>query len=89
MLNILLNYFGCGRLEKDNRKSVFHFSVYKFSDNYGKIIPFFKQNNLIGKKALNFKDWCQIGEIIKSGAHLTFKGLENIKKIKSKMNKGR
>nr|YP_010835439.1 hypothetical protein QLP32_mgp06 [Perenniporia fraxinea]WFS78672.1 hypothetical protein [Perenniporia fraxinea] len=89
LLNILLNYFSCGRLEKDNRKSVIHFSVYKFSDNYGKIIPFFKRNNLVGQKSLNFKDWCLIGEIIRSGAHLTSKGLENIKNIRSGMNKGR
>ena len=76
-------------LEKDNRKSVYYFSVYKFLDNYDKIMPFFKQNNFIGKKALDFKDWCKIGEIIKSGDHLTSEGLENIKKIRSKMNKGR
>ena len=54
MLNILLNYFGYGTLEKDNRKSVYLFSVYKFSDNYDKIMPFFKQNNLVGKKSFRF-----------------------------------
>ncbi len=89
LLNILLNYFGCGTLEKDNRKSVYHFSVYKFSDNYDKIMPFFKQNNLVGKKALDFKDWCKIGEIIRSGDHLTPKGFQNIKEIRSEMNNGR
>lgn len=89
LLNILLNYFGCGILEKDNRKSVYHFSVYKFSDNYNNIMPFFKQNNIIAQKALDFNDWCQVGEIMKSGGHLTSKGLNEIKKIRSKMNKGR
>ena len=56
LLNILLNYFGCGIIEKVNRKSVYHLSVYKYSDNDDKIMPFFKKNNLVGKKALNFKD---------------------------------
>ena len=41
LLNILLTYFGCGMLEKDNRNSVYYFSVYKFLDNYDKIMPFF------------------------------------------------
>lgn len=89
LLNILLTYFGCGMLEKDNRNSVYYFSVYKFLDNYDKIMPFFKKNHFIGKKALDFKDWCKIGEINRSGDHLTSEGLENIKKIRSKMNKGR
>jgi hypothetical protein len=43
-------------LEKDNRFPAFTLSIYKFSDNYDKIMPFFKQNNLAGKKALDFKD---------------------------------
>jgi LAGLIDADG DNA endonuclease family protein len=50
MLNILLTYFGCGMLEKDNRNSVYYFSVYKFLDNYDKIMPFFLKNNFIEKK---------------------------------------
>ena len=52
----LLNYFNCGILEKDFRKSVYSISVYKYSDNYDKIIPFFKKNNLVGKKSLDFKN---------------------------------
>jgi hypothetical protein len=86
LLNILLTYFGCGMLEKDIRNSVYYFSVYKFLDNYDKIMPFFKKNNFIGKKALDFKDWCKIGEIIRSGDHLTSEGLENIKKTKKPKN---
>jgi len=39
LLNNLLNYFGCGVLEKDNRSPAYLFSVYPFSDNYDKIIP--------------------------------------------------
>lgn len=80
---------GCGKLEKDSRKSVFNLSVYRFEDNYEKIIPFFKQNNIVGIKYLDFKDWCEIAEIVKSGEHLTSAGLSIIKKVRSRMNKGR
>lgn len=43
----------------------------------------------MGIKSKDFKDWCKIAEIIKSGDHLTSVGLENIFKIRSGMNTGR
>lgn len=89
LLDCLLNFFGCGKLEKDSRKSVFNLSVHRFGDNYEKIIPFFKQNKIVGIKYLDFKDWCEIAEIVKSGEHLTSAGLSIIKEIRSRMNKGR
>ena len=48
-----------------------------------------KKNNLVGKKALEFKDWCKIAEMMKSKDHLTPSGKELILNIKSGMNKGR
>lgn len=41
-----------------------------------------------GVKALDFKDWCKIAEIIKVGEHLTPQGASKIFDIKSGMNKG-
>lgn len=89
MLNTILNYLDCGMLEKENRSFAYYLSVYKFSDNYDKIMPFFKQNRLVGIKALNFEDWCQIAELIKTKKHLTPTGKDLILTIKSKMDKGR
>lgn len=89
LMESLISYFGCGILEKDPRGPYVNFSVYNFADNYEKIIPFFNLHNLIGTKLENFKDWCKVGEIIKAKNHLTPKGLEKIREIKSGMNKGR
>jgi len=89
LMESLISYFGCGILEKDPRGPCVNFSVYSFADNYEKIIPFFNLHNLIGIKSENFKDWCKVGEIIKVKNHLTPKGLEEIREIKSGMNKGR
>jgi hypothetical protein len=85
----LISYFGCGNLEKDPRKPCLHLAVYSFADNYEKIIPFFNQHNILGKKYMDFKDWCKVAEIINSKNHLTSQGLDEIREIKSGMNKGR
>jgi hypothetical protein len=36
---------------------------------------------------LDFQDFCKVAELVNKKAHLTLKGLEEIKLIKSKMNK--
>lgn len=89
LLNMIINYFCCGKLEKDNRNPAYHFAVYKFLNNYETIIPFFKKNKLWSIKALNFKDWSTIGEMMKKGKHLTIDGVKKIEKIKLQMNNSR
>ena len=38
-------------------------------------MSFFKQNNLVGKKTLDFKDWCLVAELMQEGKHTTPEGL--------------
>ena len=86
----LISYFGCGILQKDSRGPYVNLLVYNFADNYGKIIPLFNpQPTVVGNKSADFKDWCKAAEIIKAKDHVTPKGLEQIREIKSGMNKGR
>lgn len=54
-----------------------------------KLCLFLNKIILLVKKALDFKNWCKIGEIIRSGDHLTPKGFQIIKEIRSEMNTGR
>jgi hypothetical protein len=65
------------------------FVVSKFSDNWEKIIPLYHKYPIKGAKALDFADWCKVALIMKEGGHLTQKGLDEIRKIKSGMNNGR
>ena len=44
---------------------------------------------IVGVKALDFSDFCKASKLIKDKAHLTEKGLENIRLIKAGMNRGR
>jgi hypothetical protein len=89
LMKHLISYFGCGILQKDSRGPYVNLLVYSFADNYGKIMPFFNLHNIVGKKSADFKDWCKAAEIIKAKDHVTPKGLEQIREIKSGMNKGR
>jgi len=50
---------------------------------------FFSEHKVRGVKAWDFQDWCRALEIIQAKGHLTQEGLDEILKIKAKMNKGR
>ena len=89
LLESFIAFFGCGILEASSRDPIVNFSVYKFSDNYEKIIPFFKKYIIFGVKSDNFKDWCKAAEIIKAKQHTTEEGLNRIITLKSGINKGR
>ena len=63
--------------------------VTKFDDIVNIIIPFYNKYPIHGVKALDFKDFCLVAEMMKEKKHLTQKGLELIRKIKAGMNRGR
>lgn len=85
----LISYWGCGRIELDSRGSAGSFVTSKFSDISEKIIPFFEKYLIEGVKALDFSDFKRAFDIVKSKGHLTKEGLEQIRLIKSGMNRGR
>lgn len=77
----------------DTKKNVYfdvnsaRFEVVKLSDITEKIIPFFEKYSIQGKKSLDFIEFKQAAEIIKSKGHLTSKGFDQILEIKARMNK--
>lgn len=83
----IIKYFECGNLLK--KRETVHFTITKFTDLTQKIIPFFKKYSVLGVKSKDFADWCQAADLIKNKAHLTAEGLDQIRKIKAGMNKGR
>jgi hypothetical protein len=50
---------------------------------------FFQNYPLQGVKLLDFNDFCKIADFMKNKSHLTSEGLEQIRHIKSGMNRGR
>jgi LAGLIDADG endonuclease len=91
LMELLIKYLGAGRLEKDSRirKPSLNLVIGNLSDLTHKIIPFFNQYPILGIKNLDFLDWCKIANLITLGSHLKKEGLEEIRQIEIRMNRGR
>jgi len=89
LLNSFIEYFDCGNYYIRSSQNVGDFVVTKFSDINEKIIPFLGKYPIYGIKGLDYGDICELAELIKNKAHLTSSGLEQIKKIKVRMNRNR
>lgn len=91
LMNLIIKYFGLGRLELDNRKneSTVTIVVGKFLDITNEIIPFFDKHPIIGVKYLDYLDWVKIANLMLLGKNKTAEGMEEIKLIESSMNKNR
>ena len=89
LIELLQNYFGSGVLEKHPQFPAVSLVIVKYLDIIEKIVPFFELYPLIGIKQNDFKDWCKIAKLMLNGSHLTNEGLNQIRKIKDGMNKGR
>jgi len=63
--------------------------VTRFSDIESKIIPFFDKYPILGVKLLDYTDFKRVVKLMKNKVHLTGEGLEQIKQIKSGMNRDR
>ena len=87
LLVSFISFFNAGSVIKYKNASFYR--VTKFDDIVNKIIPFFKKYKIIGVKALDFKDFCQVAKLIKQKKHLTKEGLQEIRKIKAGYNTGR
>jgi hypothetical protein len=89
LMNSLINFLDCGRLAIHSKNPVVEYVVTKLSDIDKIIIPLFDKYPLHGTKALNYKDFCKVSDLIKNKAHLTASGLDQIGQIKAGMNKRR
>lgn len=86
----LKDYFGCGSVVVDNRKTdTKKFHINSLNHILEKVIPHFEEFPCLTSKALNYKDWKKISLIMSTKDHLTISGIEEIKKIVSIMNKNR
>lgn len=88
LINSLVNTLKCGIVSEHSKNAVV-LTISKFKDIKNKIIPLFKEYNIKGIKALDYQDFCRVVNLVNEKAHLTSAGLEEIRKIKLNMNKGR
>jgi hypothetical protein len=85
----LVSYFGCGYYVSRNNKDFGEFLITKFEDFTDKVFPFFEKYPILGSKSKDYFDFKKVALLMKNKAHLIAKGLEEIKRIKMGMNKGR
>ena len=84
LIRRLADYLGCGRIYK-NREGIY-LDITKFKDITFKIIPLLKNYPILGNKSLDFNDFCKVADLMNNKAHLTYDGINEIRKIKSGMN---
>ena len=82
-------FLGCGTYRERAGKDFGEFIVDSFSDIQQKIISFFDAYPIQGAKSLDSADFKQVAELMKTKAHLTAEGLDQIRQIKAGMNTGR
>ena len=91
LMKSLIDYFHCGYLSRP--KDIVNFTLTNFKDITQKLIPLFLTPaggiNIHVIKNEDLKDFCRVAEMIQQNKHLTLEGLEEIRKIKSGMNRGR
>lgn len=87
LMRSLVDYLGCGNIYVDG--TVVDYKISKFNDITDKLLPFFQKYPIQGVKLLDYFDFISVIELIKNKVHLTEEGLEQIRKIKSGMNRGR
>ena len=88
LIKSLIEYLGCGYTSLDGRGTI-EFKVSNFSSIKDIIIPFFNKYCLYGNKFLDFADFSKVVSLMENKKHLTQEGLDEIKKIRIKMNTNR
>jgi len=85
LLKNIITFLDCGVIQSnlDSTKKV---AVSKFSDITEKIIPFFDKYPLKGTKAKDYSDFKKVANLIENKIHLTQSGLDEIARIKARMN---
>ena len=89
LIENFVKYFNCGWVMVISNRPIAHFIVSNLSDIIKKIYPLFLKYPLESEKFLDFNDFVEIASIMKSKNHLTEGGLDQIRSIKSRMNRGR
>lgn len=83
----LIEFLKCGNVHSHNNACYYRIgNLLGITEN---IIPLFKNYPILGEKAKDFSDFCEVAEMIKVKKHLTEEGLTQIRKLKAGMNTGR
>ena len=91
-LELLMEYFSCGRIienkrHDDHRETLMRFSVKRRDDLRDVIVPFFEDHPLRTAKRTDFDQFVAVLHMMGERAHLTEDGLRDIARITETMNR--
>ena len=88
ILSLYKRHLHCGRI-RQREDGVFYYEVNNFKSISESVIPFFDRFGFLSaKKKRDYSKFKQIAQIIREGRHLSVQGIEEILKIREKMNDG-
>ena len=87
VLHAFKAYFGCGVVRR-NHGDRMAYRVRGQTHLWERIVPFFVKHPLKTKKRLDFQKFKRVLRMMQAGEHLTPQGIEKIKDIVAKMNRG-
>ena len=87
ILQRLQEFFGCGQITRNHgdRKELRIRGLRQLSE---RVVTFFKAHPLNTVKRSSFKRFAEVIMMMERGEHLTLEGLEKIREIASRMNRG-
>ena len=88
VLYALKAFFNCGVVRRNHGERM-AYRVRSAQHLWERIVPFFEKHPLKSKKRLDFLKFRRILLLMQRGEHLTAEGIERIRQIASKMNRGR
>jgi hypothetical protein len=89
LMNSFPLFFGCGYVALMANKTTCQYRIRKVEDLERCLFPLLDQYPLQTQKALDAQAFREVLELVKAKKHLTFEGLQQIRRIKATMNKGR
>jgi hypothetical protein len=87
VLHALKAHFGCGVVRK-NHDDRMAYRVRGKGHLLERIVPFFEKHPLKTKKRVDFAKFRKILRLMDAGEHLDSEGVEEIRRIASRMNRG-
>jgi hypothetical protein len=88
----LQEFFGCGKIfvnrrHDNHREHLYRFCVRSVAELRGKVVPFFRENQLRTAKRMDFEKFARVLELMDERKHLNSEGLVEIANIAQTMNR--
>lgn len=89
LMNQLPEFFGCGYIALMANKTTCQFRIRNINDLEQHLFPLLDRYPLQTQKALDAAAFREVHALVKAKKHLTVEGLQQIRRLKANMNKGR